>query len=160
MWVLKLTQSFKQLLLSRCHLPVITYRTPLMTHNSFVTHDNLFYLNLSFLWASQVSQWLQNKQTNKQKTLHCRRDELDSWVRKIPWRREWQPTQYSTLENPWTEEPGRLQFIGSQRVRHDWMTKQQQCEILLFFIPMQRALFLSLILFVFQSLSRTFVPNS
>ena len=61
MWVLKLTQSFKQLLLSRCHLPVITYRTPLMTHNSFVTHDNLFYLNLSFLWAFQVSQWLQKK---------------------------------------------------------------------------------------------------
>ena len=23
---------------------------------------------------------------------------------------------------PWTEEPGRLQFMGSQRVRHDWMT--------------------------------------
>ena len=21
---------------------------------------------------------------------------------------------------PWTEEPGRLQFMGSQRVRHDW----------------------------------------
>ena len=23
---------------------------------------------------------------------------------------------------PWTEEPGRLQFLGSQRVRHDWAT--------------------------------------
>ena len=23
---------------------------------------------------------------------------------------------------PWTEEPGRLQFTGSQRVRHDWAT--------------------------------------
>ena len=23
---------------------------------------------------------------------------------------------------PWTEEPGELQSIGSQRVRHDWMT--------------------------------------
>ena len=23
---------------------------------------------------------------------------------------------------PWTEEPGRLQFMGSQRVRHDWAT--------------------------------------
>ena len=22
---------------------------------------------------------------------------------------------------PWTEEPGRLQFMGSQRVRHDWV---------------------------------------
>ena len=24
--------------------------------------------------------------------LHCRRPRFDSWVRKIPWRREWQPT--------------------------------------------------------------------
>ena len=23
---------------------------------------------------------------------------------------------------PWTEEPGRLQSMGSQRVRHDWET--------------------------------------
>ena len=27
---------------------------------------------------------------------------------------------------PWTEEPGRLESIGLHRVRHDWMTKQQQ----------------------------------
>ena len=30
------------------------------------------------------------------------------------------PLQYSCLENPWTEEPGRLQSIGLHRVRHDW----------------------------------------
>ena len=29
------------------------------------------------------------------------------------------PLQYSCLENPWTEEPGRLQSIGSLRVGHD-----------------------------------------
>ena len=28
------------------------------------------------------------------------------------------PLQYSCLENPWTEEPGRLQSMGSQRVGH------------------------------------------
>ena len=27
---------------------------------------------------------------------------------------------------PWTEEPGGLQSMGSQRVRHDWATQQQQ----------------------------------
>ena len=27
---------------------------------------------------------------------------------------------------PWTEEPGGLQSVGSQRVRHNWATKQQQ----------------------------------
>ena len=29
-------------------------------------------------------------------------------------------------EVPWTEEPGGLQSIRSQRVRHDLATKQQQ----------------------------------
>ena len=28
-------------------------------------------------------------------------------------------------EIPWTEEPGGLQFLGMQRVRHDLATKQQ-----------------------------------
>ena len=29
------------------------------------------------------------------------------------------PFQYSCLENSWIEEPGGLQSMGSQRVRHD-----------------------------------------
>ena len=32
------------------------------------------------------------------------------------------PLQYSCLENPWMEEPGGLQSMGSLRVRHDWAT--------------------------------------
>ena len=27
---------------------------------------------------------------------------------------------------PWTEEPGRLQSMGSQRVRHDWVTSKRK----------------------------------
>ena len=37
-------------------------------------------------------------------------------------------TTYSSIlawEIPWTEEPGGLQFLGLQRVRHDLATKQQ-----------------------------------
>ena len=30
------------------------------------------------------------------------------------------------LPGEWTEEPGRLQFVGSQRVGHNFATKQQQ----------------------------------
>ena len=33
--------------------------------------------------------------------------------------------QYSCWETPWTEEPGGLHSMGSQRVRHDLVTKQQ-----------------------------------
>ena len=32
------------------------------------------------------------------------------------------PFQYSCLENPWTEEPGGLQSMGSWRVGHNWAT--------------------------------------
>ena len=32
------------------------------------------------------------------------------------------PHQYSCPENPWTEEPGRLQPMRSLRVWHDWAT--------------------------------------
>ena len=32
------------------------------------------------------------------------------------------PLQYSCLENPMDGEPGRLQSMWSQRVRHDWVT--------------------------------------
>ena len=40
---------------------------------------------------------------------------------------------------PWTEEPGRLQSIGSQRVRHDWATntlKRRGTEEVIGLIPM------------------------
>ena len=39
----------------------------------------------------------------KESACHCRRHKrcsFDPWVRKIPWRRAWQPTLYSCLENP------------------------------------------------------------
>ena len=40
------------------------------------------------------------------------------------WRREWQPTPvvFFPGEFPWTEEPGGLQSVGSQRVRHNSVT--------------------------------------
>ena len=56
--------------------------------------------------------------------LQCRRPGFNPWVGKIPWVRVWQPTPvFSPGESPWTEEPGRLEYMGSQRVGHDWVTK-------------------------------------
>ena len=47
----------------------------------------------------------------------CRRRErpgFDPWVGKVPWRRKWQPHSVLAWKLPRTEEPGRLQSIGSQ----------------------------------------------
>ena len=40
---------------------------------------------------------------------------FDPWVRKIPWRRKWQPTPVFLLE----EFHGQGRLMGSQRVGHD-----------------------------------------
>ena len=55
----------------------------------------------------------------------------ETWVRSLC--REDPPemaTQSSTLawKIPWMEEPGRLQSMGSQRVRHDWATSLESHE--------------------------------
>ena len=52
--------------------------------------------------------------------LRHRRPGFNPWVGKIPWRRKWQPTPVSLPGKiSWTEEPGGLQSMGSQRVRHN-----------------------------------------
>jgi len=41
---------------------------------------------------------------------------FDPWVGKIPWRRAWQPTPvFLPGESPWTEKPGGLQSMQSQK---------------------------------------------
>ena len=40
--------------------------------------------------------WLGGKET----TCQCRKHRFDPWLGKVPWRRKWQPTPYSCLENP------------------------------------------------------------
>ena len=48
----------------------------------------------------------------------------ETWVRKIPWKRARQPTPvFLPGESPWTEEPGWVQSMGSQRARHNLATK-------------------------------------
>ena len=69
------------------------------------------------LQASQVVQW-------QRIHLPCRRPRFDSWVGKIPWRRDWLPIPvFLPGESPQTEELGRLQTTGSQTFEHDWATE-------------------------------------
>ena len=60
---------------------------------------------------------------DKESHLQCWRLGFDPWVGKIPWRRERLPTPvFLPGESPWTAKPDRLQSMGSQRVRHNWVT--------------------------------------
>ena len=73
-------------------------------------------LNL-LLWRSSFMQAIKP-------ACQCRRYKrcgFDPWVRKISWRRSWQPIPvFLPRESPWTEEPEGLQSIGLNRVRQDW----------------------------------------
>ena len=73
----------------------------------------------SLLWVFLVAQMINNPPA-------MQNPGFDPWVGKIPWRRRaWQLTLvFLPGESLWTEEPSRLQFMGSQRVGYDdWVTK-------------------------------------
>ena len=55
--------------------------------------------------------------SGKESACQCSRQRrlgFDSWVRKIPWRRASIHSSILARRVPWTEEPGRLQYIGHQ----------------------------------------------
>ena len=56
------------------------------------------YMYVYYIWASLMAQWWRICQ-------QCRWPGLDPWVRKSPWRREWQPTPVLLPgKSPWMEE--------------------------------------------------------
>ena len=79
------------------------------------------------MWDIEVHrevQGLPGGTSGKEPTWWCRRHKgggFSPWVGKIPLE-EGMAIQSSVLawRIPWTEEPGRLQSMGSQRVRHNW----------------------------------------
>ena len=74
-----------------------------------------FKICITVLLTTGLSWWLSSKD------LPATAGDLSSipgW-RRSPGRGHGNPLQYSCLGIPWTEEPGRLQSVGSQRVRQD-----------------------------------------
>ena len=51
----------------------------------------------------------------EESTCQCRRPGFDPWVGKIPWRRKWQPRQYSCLENPMDRGAWRATVHGTAK---------------------------------------------
>ena len=70
---------------------------------------------LQYSWASLVPQTVKNPPAMQ-----------EIWVWSLggedPQRRAWQPTPvFLPGESPWTEEPGKLQSMGLQRVGYNWL---------------------------------------
>ena len=98
-----------------------------------------FHIRVALLWGilfSSIGQFvsvlvpisrLPRQHSGKESTCQCRRHKrcgFDPWIRKILWRREM--TAHSSIlawRIPWTEELGRLQSMGLQRVRHNLATE-------------------------------------
>ena len=84
-----------------------------------------FVLKGRWGWASLVAQMVKNPPAMQ-----------EIWVRFLDWEDSLEK-EMATLSSilawriPWTEESGRLQFIGSQRVRHTWATKHTTLYIIL-----------------------------
>ena len=89
-----------------------------------------FYPTFSYMYYfCGLPRWLSGKEF----TCQCKRQGFDPWVRKILWRRKWQPTpvflpgkshgQRSLVGySPW----------GHKRVGRDWVTKEQHNYLLSF----------------------------
>ena len=104
-----------------------------MTYNpnhqfcSLISVSTTFFPSTGFLFLFSIEiqliyglpWWLSGKES----TCQCRRHKLDPGVRKIPWRRKWQPTvQYYCLGNP----PGGLSSMESQRVGYNLATEKKK----------------------------------
>ena len=84
------------------------------------------------LWASLVAQLVKKKKKKKKTCLQCRRPQFDSWVRKIPWRRDRLPTpaflgfpgDSDSEESTYNVEDLFNPWIGKIPWRRAWQTTQ------------------------------------
>ena len=84
-------------------------------------HSDLFNQNLHFYRYPRWSDWIPCGLTYRV-CLQFRRLGFDPWVKKILEKEMAIHSSILAWKIPWAEEPGRLQSVGSQRVRHDWAT--------------------------------------
>ena len=76
----------------------------------------IFLIKVSFtfyLFFSKIYLWIY---------LRCRRCSFDSWVRKIPWRRKWQPTPVF-LPGKFHGQRSLVGYHGVARIGHNLVTK-------------------------------------
>ena len=98
--------------------PFISYHQP---YQGFQLSLNKYYF-INLYKFSRLPWWL----SGKEPTCQCRRRRFHPWVRKIPWRRKWQPTPVFLVR----KSHGQRSLVGDspwgcKGVRHDLVTKQQ-----------------------------------
>ena len=108
--------------LSFCSLDVVPFHSPdcPSLDGKLNGHPSIKAFNVCLAsrssWASLVAQWVKRLPTVWETRVRPlgREDPLEKEM----------ATHSSTLvwKIPWTEKPGRLQSMGSQRVRYDWAT--------------------------------------
>ena len=90
-----------------CHEVLLNKYSLWLLKNSYFFKFN--YTHINYYRASQPYKG------GKESTCQCRRHRrsgFDPWVRKIPWRRKWQPTPVSCLENSMDRGAWRLQSMA------------------------------------------------
>ena len=80
----------------------------------------IFSMTRTFKIYCLVAQMVKNQSALQETWVQSlgREDPLEKWMATHPSILAWR--------TPWTEEPGRLQSMGSQRVGHNWVTERLQ----------------------------------
>ena len=81
-FIRKIIPFTKSLPLWHNHVP----KTP--SPNTITLGGRFQHINLGDTWTFGLPRWLSGKES----TYQCKRRGFDPWVRKIHWRRQWQPT--------------------------------------------------------------------
>ena len=86
------------------------------------------------LWPPDANSWLIGRDPDTGKDWRQEKgttEEKAGWMAVLTrWTRIWA----SSLSWWWTGKPGMLQSMGSQRVGHNWVTKQQQNKVQVYYI--------------------------
>ena len=93
-------------------------------HNNWEVIFSPSFLSLNDVWASSEDTCFYSNYKLKKKLRKYQEGHIASYTHCFPRFFKEGLFQSSTLawNIPWTEKPGRLQSMGSRRVRHDWAT--------------------------------------
>ena len=80
-------------------------------------HFILHYVSVEVAIILGLPWWLSGKDSTSN-TRDTGDEGLILGLKRFPGEGHGNPFRYSCLENPWTEDPGGLQSMGLQRVRH------------------------------------------